>query len=123
MALLELEGEGETHIVGRDHDGRYGGRSSPVWQCTWEKVMGQELRKLSEQDILEKIKRLGPQQVAEVVDFIEFLAERRHRESPLVRFLNETSESRVGLEEVRRRLAKIPGKMSDMVRELRDERG
>lgn len=48
--------------------------------------MEQELRKLSEQDILEKIKRLGPQHFAEVMDFIEFLAERRHREPPLVRF-------------------------------------
>lgn len=85
--------------------------------------MEQKLRELSEQDILEKIKRLGPQQIAEVVDFIEFLAERRHSESPLVRFLNETLGPRVGLEEVRRRLAKIPGKMSNTVRELRDERG
>lgn len=85
--------------------------------------MQQELRELSEQDLLEKIKRLGPQQIAEVVDFIEFLAERRHRESPLLHFLNETSGPRVGLEEVRRRLAKIPGKMSNTVRELRDERG
>jgi hypothetical protein len=85
--------------------------------------MEQELKRLTEQSILEKIKQLEPQQIAEVVDFIEFLAERRQKESPLVRFLKETSGPRVGLEEVRRRLAKISGKMSDTVRELRDERG
>jgi hypothetical protein len=85
--------------------------------------MAQELKKFTEQDILEKIKRLEPQQLAEVVDFIEFLAERNEKESPRVRFLSQLSGPRVGLEEVRRRLAKIQGKMSDTVRELRDERG
>ena len=85
--------------------------------------MDQELQRPKEEDILEKIKRLGPQQIAEVVDFIEFLAERKQKEAPLVHFLNETLGPRLGLENVRRRLAKIPGKMSETVRELRDERG
>ena len=85
--------------------------------------MGQEPSGLTGQDILEKIKRLEPQQVTEVVDFIEFLAERRQKGSPLVQFLTEIPGPRIGLEEVRRRLAKIPGKMSDVVREFRDERG
>jgi len=85
--------------------------------------VGQELSQLTEQDILEKIKRLEPQQIAEVIDFIDFLAERKSKRSSLVHVLNETPGARVGLEEVRRRLAKIPGKMSETVRELRDERG
>lgn len=85
--------------------------------------MEQELKRLKEQDILEKIKRLEPRQIAELVDFIEFLTDRKQREAPLLRFLNETSGPRHGLEGVRRRLAKIPGKMSETVRELRDERG
>jgi hypothetical protein len=85
--------------------------------------VGQALNQLTAQDILEKLKRLEPQQVVEVVDFIDFLAARRPKESPLAQLLYATSGSRVGLAEVRKRLAKIPGKMSDIVRELRDERG
>ena len=85
--------------------------------------MQQERRQLTGQAILEKLKRLEPQQVAEVVDFIDFLSERSPKASPLVQLLHATVGSRVGLTEVRRRLAKIPGKMSEVVRELRDERG
>ena len=85
--------------------------------------MDQELERSTERDLLEKIKRLEPQQITEVVDFIEFLAERKQKGIPLMKFLSATSGPRVGLEEVRRRLAKIPGKMSGTVRELRDERG
>ena len=69
-----------------------------------------------------KIKQLEPKQIAEVVDFIEFLAERKQKESLLMRFLKETPGPIVGLEELRSRLSKISGKMSDTVRELRDER-
>ena len=85
--------------------------------------MEQELQRLKEQDILEKVKRLEPQQITEVVAFIEFLAERKQKEAPLMQLLNETIGAPLGLENVRRRLAKIPGKMSETVRELRDERG
>jgi hypothetical protein len=85
--------------------------------------MGPELREIAEQDILEKIRQLEPQQIAEVVDFIEFLTEKKKKTPPLLQFLDEISGPRIGIEEVRGRLAKIPGKMSDTVRELRDERG
>jgi len=85
--------------------------------------MRPELREITEQDILDKIRQLEPQQIAEVVDFIEFLTEKKKKTSPLLQFLDEISGPRIGLEEVRERLAKIPGKMSDAVRELRDERG
>lgn len=85
--------------------------------------MKQEPQILKEQDILEKVKCLEPQQIAEVVDFIEFLSERKQKEAPLMQLLNETIVAPPGLESVRRRLAKIPGKMSETVRELRDERG
>jgi len=78
---------------------------------------------MTQQNILEQMKRLEPQQIAEVLDFIEFLAERKQKGLPLMRFLSETSAPHVGIKELRRRLAKIPGKMSDTVRELRDERG
>ena len=85
--------------------------------------MGLELSGHTAQAILEKIGQLEPQQIVEVVDFIDFLAEKKSKGSPLVQFLGETSGARVGLEGVRRRLAKIQGTMSVVVRELRDERG
>jgi hypothetical protein len=75
------------------------------------------------QAVLDKLKHLEPHQIAEVIDFIDFLAERKQQRSSRVQLLYTTSGSRVGLEEVQRRLAKIPGKMSETVRELRDERG
>jgi hypothetical protein len=83
----------------------------------------QEREQLTGHAILDKLKRLEPQQVAEVIDFIDFLASRKQKESPLVQLLYTVSGPRLGLEEVRRRLAKIPGKLSETVRELRDERG
>jgi hypothetical protein len=85
--------------------------------------MNDELSHVTVQDILERISRLEPQQLAEVLDFIDFLAQKKFKRSPLVQFLNETPGAGVGLEEVRSRLAKISGKMSEAVRELRDERG
>jgi hypothetical protein len=85
--------------------------------------MKQEWKDVSEQRILEKIKGLEAQQIAAVLDFIEFLAEKKRRETPLVKFLNEAGGPTLRLEEVRARLAKIPGQMSDVVREERNERG
>jgi hypothetical protein len=84
--------------------------------------MRQELNQVTAQHIVQKIGQLGPQQIAEVMDFIDFLAE-RNKGSALVQFLRETPGAGIGLDEVRKRLAKIQGKMSETVRELRDERG
>jgi hypothetical protein len=83
----------------------------------------QEMDQRTGQAVLDKLKHLEPQQIAEVMDFIDFLAERKQQQSPLVQLLHTISGPRVGLEEVQRRFAKIPGKMSETVRELRDERG
>lgn len=84
--------------------------------------MKQAIDQRTGQAVLDKLKHLEPYQIAEVIDFIDFLAERK-QQSPLVQLLYTTSGPRVGLEEVQRRLAKIPGSMSEAVRELRDERG
>jgi Protein of unknown function (DUF2281) len=85
--------------------------------------MKHESKDLREKSILERINALEPQQIAEVMDFIEFLVEKKQKENPLVRFLQESVGPPVGLEELRTRLAKIRGQMSDVVREQRDERG
>jgi hypothetical protein len=84
--------------------------------------MGQEFNQVTAQHVLQKVGQLEPQQIAEVMDFIDFLAE-RNKGSALVQFLRETPGAGVGLEEVRKRIAKIKGRMSETVRELRDERG
>jgi hypothetical protein len=83
----------------------------------------QEMDQRTGQTVLDKLRYLEPQQIAEVIDFIDFLAERKQQQAPLVQLLSTTAGPRVGLEEVQRRLAKIPGQMSEIVRELRDERG
>ena len=51
--------------------------------------MKHESKDLTEKSILERINALEPQQIAEVMDFIEFLAEKKQKENPLVRFLQE----------------------------------
>ena len=81
--------------------------------------MKHESKDLTEKSILERINALEPQQIAEVMDFIEFLAEKKQKENPLVRFLQENVGPPVDLEELRTRLAKIRGQMSDIVREQR----
>jgi hypothetical protein len=85
--------------------------------------MRQELNRVTAQGILEKIQRLEPQQIAEAIDFIDFLVRKSLKGPPLMQLLCATAGARVGLEEVRRRLAKIPGNMSETVQDLRDERG
>ena len=81
------------------------------------------MERTHEQNIVERLRRLEPQQIEEVVDFIEFLAEKRGKRPPIVQLLGEIQRPRIGIVEIRRRLGKIQGKMSDTVRELRDERG
>ena len=50
------------------------------------------------------------------------VAEQSAQVSPLLQWLHETAGPRVGLHEVRRRLAKIPGSMSDAIYEEREDR-
>lgn len=78
----------------------------------------------AEQEILASLRRLEPQQVTEVVNFIEFLREKHTREGsppkhPLLQALRATPAPEVELKELRKRLTSIPGRMSDTVRELR----
>lgn len=67
---------------------------------------------------------MSPQQyLAEIIAKLVFLITRQPKRLPLVQLMSETSRPEVELAELRRRLAKISGKMSDTVREIRDERG
>ncbi len=85
--------------------------------------MQRELETFRTREILEKIKRLNHQQKTEVVHFIDFLNERKSEGLPLMQLLNATATPGIELQDVRKRLAKISGKMSETVRSLRDERG
>lgn len=84
--------------------------------------MQQEIHDLRSRDILEKIQQLNPKQVAEVVDFIDFLVQKKSTPLPLLQLMNETSGPELDLYELRRRLASISGTMADTVQELRNER-
>lgn len=77
----------------------------------------------TDREILDKMRRLSPRQKAEVIDFIDFVGQRKEARAPLERFLRTRVETSAGIADVRRRLAKIPGNMSDTIRALRDERG
>lgn len=86
--------------------------------------MKQDLKRTSKEEILKKIDMLSKEEVAEVVDFIEFLHQRRKKEEEnFFQLLKQAPGPRIGLEALRTRLAKIQGKMSDTIRELRNERG
>lgn len=79
--------------------------------------------KTPKEEILEKINNLSDEEAVEVVDFIEFIHRRRRKEGDLLQVLNQVPGPRIGLLALRDRLSKIRGKMSEAVRELRDERG
>jgi hypothetical protein len=79
--------------------------------------------KTPKEEILKKINNLSDEEAVEVVDFIEFIHRRRRKEGDLLQVLNQVPGPRIGLLALRGRLSKIRGKMSEAVRELRDERG
>ena len=79
--------------------------------------------KTHKEEILKKINNLSDEEAVEVVDFIEFIHRRRAKEGDLLEVLNQVPGSRIGLLALRDRLSKIRGRMSEAVRELRDERG
>ena len=86
--------------------------------------MKQDRKRIPKKEILKKIDILSDEEVVEVVDFIEFLNQRRKKEGEnFFQLLKQVPGPRIGLEALRGRLAKIQGKMSDTICELRDERG
>jgi len=79
--------------------------------------------KTPREEILKKINNLSDEEAVEVVDFIEFIRRRSRKEGDLLEVLNQVPGPRIGLLALRDRLSKIRGRMSEAVRELRDERG
>jgi hypothetical protein len=86
--------------------------------------MKHESREDAERAIMEQMLRLDAEQIAQVLDFVEFLAEKKRDISPVVELLRESATGpRISLDDVRASLATIKGQLSDVVREERDERG
>jgi len=85
--------------------------------------MKPESKEDAERAILERMSRFDPEQIAEVLDFVDFLAEKKQRLTPVAELLKEAAGPRVNLHDVRASLATIKGQLSDVVREERDERG
>ena len=77
----------------------------------------------AERAISERMSRFDPEQIAEVLDFVDFLAEKKRGITPVAELLREAAGPRVNLHDVRASLATIKGQLSDVVREQRDERG
>ncbi len=77
----------------------------------------------AERAILERMSRFDLEQIAEVLDFVDFLAEKKRGITPVAELLREAAGPRVNLHDVRASLATIKGQLSDVVREQRDERG
>ena len=120
MAAVGLHG---TKPDEKAYNGRRIERSYQVLSTRGSIQYDEKPMKVEDQEILSRIKRLGPSQKAEVIDFIDFVSERRGRHGPLVRFLYKKAEGKKDLSDLRRSLAKIQGTMSSTVRALRDERG
>jgi len=85
--------------------------------------MKHESKENAERAILERMSRLNPEQIAEVLDFVDFLVDKKRRLTPVAELLREAAGPRVNLHDVRASLATIKGQLSDVVREQRDERG
>jgi len=79
--------------------------------------------RMSKEEIRNRIDSLSDKEAAEVVDFIEFIREKRKKERDFLGLLKEVPGPRIGLQAVRDRLSKIRGSMSESIREQRDERG
>ena len=84
--------------------------------------MKHESKEDAERAVLERMSQLDAQQIAEVLDFIDSLAEKKRGITPVAELLREAAGPRVNLHDVRASLATIKGQLSDVVREQRDER-
>ena len=86
---------------------------------TPESVLTKALHALSE---LEAMQSQDTPPTKAVQEELAGVADQSTQVSPLLQWLHETAGPRVGLLEVRRRLAKIPGSMSDDISQEREDR-
>jgi hypothetical protein len=74
--------------------------------------------------LIDRLRTLDKETLAEVEDFVEFLFHKREKPAtPLLDVLRERALPSVTLEQVREDLSTITGSLSDVVTQLRQERG
>lgn len=74
--------------------------------------------------LVDRLRGLDEEALAEVNDFVEFLCQKRKtKNNTLLDFVRERALPSITLEQVRGDLAAIHGSLSDVVTELRQERG
>jgi hypothetical protein len=79
---------------------------------------------ISVERLIDRIRSLDGETLAEVEDFVEFLFQRRGKPARrLLDVVRERALPSVTLEQVREDLSTITGSLSDVVTQLRQERG
>ena len=79
---------------------------------------------ISLEQIMDRLRELDEETLAEVSDFVEFICRKKEKRGKrLLDFLRERALPSVTLEQVRADPATITGSLSDVVTELRQERG
>ena len=82
------------------------------------------IAKAEEEELLSRIKSLGRRELREVMDFIEFLHERKEQTAgPFFRYIKEKADRQISLDQVRQELAPIKGNLSETISKQREERG
>lgn len=76
------------------------------------------------EQIVDRLRELDEETLGEVGDFVEFVCQKKGKKGKKLRdFLHARALPSVTLEQVRTDLATITGSLSDVVTELRQERG
>jgi hypothetical protein len=79
---------------------------------------------VAEEVILSKIKSLGNREIREVMDFIDFIQEKRGGNAePFIRYIKEKADRKITLAQVRQGLSSIKGNLSEIISRQREERG
>ena len=79
---------------------------------------------ISLEQIMDRLRELDEETLVEVNDFVEFVCQKKEKKKKrLLDFLRERALPSVTLEQVRADLTTISGSLSDVVAELRQERG
>ena len=79
---------------------------------------------VAEEEILSRIKSLGKREIREVMDFIDFIQEKRGRKAePFIRYIKEKADRKITLAQVRQELSSIKGNLSETISKQREERG
>ena len=77
---------------------------------------------VAEEEILSRIKSLGKREIREVLDFIDFIQEKKGV-APFICYIKEKADREISLAQVRQELSSIKGNLSETISRQREERG